>query len=252
MFFFPKWKFDFSGLIFWLQFPWRLFMWNELCLVGNATCLVICQNQKIHPKNLEIFTDFRQPSAIIHIPRGVELSSGTRVGTFKTFRLDLARLGPHWWGSIGGQRNTQHGMERYRKPETKQQEFGGPPCGNRPCDGHLKIWKGKFIFQSINFRGFLLLVSGRLNILQCNHSECEQMRHHNMNRFVFFSQQIQMQWVEEPPLMSLFSLHIVNHHWKKRHEMTEVTNPNIKTTISNHHVRTLPEYETFEQKKHTV
>ena len=30
--------------------------------------------------------------------------------------------------------------------------------------------------------------------------------------------------------------------------MTEVTNPNIKTTISNHHVRTLPEYETFEQK----
>lgn len=66
------------------------------------------------------------PPAIRHhpIPWGVELSSGTRVGTFKTFRLDLAQLGPHWWGSIGGQRKTQHGMERYRKPGTKQQELG--------------------------------------------------------------------------------------------------------------------------------
>ena len=39
---------------------------------------------------------------------------------------------------------------------------------------------------------------------QCNHhSEFEQIRHQNMNRFVFFSPTNPLQWVEEPPLMSL-------------------------------------------------
>ena len=218
MFFFLKMEiwffwFDFLIAVFlatfyvkWVLFGGKCHMFGDVPKPKKYTC-----------KNLEIFTDFRQPSDIIPSHEEWNFQAAQELGLLKRSALTL----PSWDHTgedpleVSGKPNM--GWRGTESLERNSRSWG-PPCGNRPCDGHLKIWKGKFIFQSINFRGFLLLVSGRLNILQCNHSECEQMRHHNMNRFVFFSQQIQMQWVEEPPLMSLFSLHIVNHHWKKRHE----------------------------------